>query len=492
MGAWGVKLWSYLWEEYCQTHVTHTPITCWQRLMLEVTTMREKYEGWKEEVERLMPLEEEVKRLGKENEELAQQVTLMVEEGEQQREAQGARNEGRIMDYDTMMKRLTELQDTRVTMEEELCQLREERASILKENADLHEGSQPQNYTNLKQKYERIVSVLRATELAVSEEKQANSELQSVNLELHQRLVSATDPEKLKSIQERMVRYKNERDTAKSELEDVQARLITVEIDAKSAQDAFLSNPTSKEEELQLHLEIKDTEIEKLTLSAQTYQSRMLAYRDERNRYRDYTKSLKQQLRLLQESLNPPITPKLEGAEVGEDVEMETEVSSSPSHDPHNQYGSPTLDYAPEQYATESSHHHHREDCSTPSDGPVSPTTSKNWSKASVEVYTPAKPKGNSCMYRTVQVRTKGGRVVEMDIQKPSTQLNPRQKPQVVVKRDSGYETGTLMYVGNIGGKDTAGVVLDLRNMQSKYYVQWNHARDYRACLLSEVKKVKH
>lgn len=419
--------------------------------------MREKCEGWKEEVERLMPLEEEVKRLQRENEELAQQVTLLVEEGE--RKALRAEG-GNVMDYDTMMRRMTELQDTRVSMEEELRQLREERASILQENAHLREGSQPQNYTNLKLKYENIVSVLRESELALNEEKKVNSELQTVNLELHQKLVTATDPDKLKSIQERMVRYKNERDQAKSELEEAQSQLITAEIDAKSAQDT-LGQAT---EELQLQLQLKETEVEKLTLDVQTYHSRMLGYREERNKYREYAKSFKEQVKALR---NPLATPQLEGEE--EDTAME--VSVSPSHEPHNQYGSPTLDYAPEQYTTEFSHyqhlHHQREDCESPSDGTLSPSSS---SKHRPKVaYAQAKPRADSCLYHTVQVKTKSGQVVEMDIQRPSTQLNPKQKPQVVVKRDSGYETGTLMYVGRHGGKDLAGVVLDSRMMPSKF-----------------------
>ena len=281
--------------------------------------MRQKCDGWKEEVDRLTPYEEEVKKLRKENEELAQQVTMMVEEGERKEAlaAEGGGGGSGVMDYDVMMKRMDELQDTRVTMEGELCQIREERAAILQENAALREGSLPQNYTNLKTKYEGILNVLRETEVALNEEK-------SVKLELHRKLVSATDPQKLKSISERMVRYKNERDIAKSELEEAQSRLIAAEINAKSAQD--FSHP-----------------------------------------------------------------------------------------------------------------------------------------KMSAEGYAQAKPKGDSCLYHTVRVRTAGGQFEEKDIQKPSTRLNPRQQPQVVVKRDTGYETGTLAFVGMIGGKELAGVILDSR-----------------------------
>ena len=61
---------------------------------------------------------------------------------------------------------------------------------------------------------------------------------------------------------------------------------------------------------------------------------------------------------------------------------------------------------------------------------------------------------------KRVKVMTAWG-TVQMDIQRPSTQLNPRQKPQVVVKRDTGYETGTLAFVGRIGGEELAGVIFD-------------------------------
>ena len=104
--------------------------------------MRRKCDGWREEVNRLTPYEEEVKKLREENEELGQQVTMMVEEGERKEAlaAEGGGGGSGIMDYDVMMKRMDELQDTRVTMEGELCQIREERAAILQENAALREG----------------------------------------------------------------------------------------------------------------------------------------------------------------------------------------------------------------------------------------------------------------------------------------------------------------------------------------------------------------
>ncbi len=359
------------------------------------------------------------------------------------------------------VSRMAEVQDTRVTMEEELRRLREELTSALQENASLREGSQPQNYASLK--YESVVATLREAQVALSDEKKMNSQLQSANLELHQKLVSATDPEKLKSIQERMVRYKNERDIAKLDLEGAQAQLVTAEIDVKSAQNAFLGQ-----------LQSKENEIAHLMEECQTYQARMLGYREERNKYRDYAKSLKQQLKSVEE-LRKPATPGAELDERGAEVEH----PGSPNHDHH--YTSPTLDYvppldyaptldyAPEQYTAELSHHNNREDCESPSDGTVSPTHHR--SKALSESYAQEKPpKADSCLYRTVSVMTKDGVVVQMDIQKPSAQLNAKQKPQVVVKRESGFETGTLAFTGRVGagGKEVAGIIMDVKIAQSK------------------------
>lgn len=390
----------------------------------------------------MMPLEEEVRKLRKENEELGQQVTLMVEEGERKEVsvAGTARGGGgNMMDYDTMMKRMEELQDTRVTMEEELRQLRQERSSILQENASLREGSQPQVYANLKLNYENVINHLRETEMALNERKKLCTELQSANSDLHQKLVMATDPELLKSVQDRMVRYKNERDAAKKELEDKQVQVLTAEM-------------------LQHQLDSKDEEMAQLQKDLQRYETKMKAYRSERNSLREQAK--RQHAKEAQEF---HITPKLEGAELDElNIEQD-----SPSHEhPPHQYGSPTLDYTPGQY---SHHQQYQRDSHTPEDGATSPTYKYRSKMTSSDMYSSqAKPKAESCMYSTISVLTKEG-MADMEVQKPSAQLNAKHRPQVVVKRDVGqYETGTLMYVGRVGGKEIAGVQLDTR-IQSEW-----------------------
>ena len=65
----------------------------------------------------------------------------------------------------------------------------------------------------------------------------------------------------------------------------------------------------------------------------------------------------------------------------------------------------------------------------------------------------------------TAHVTMRDGVAREVMIQRPLYKLNPKQipKPEVIVKRKGGtYETGFLAYVGDLDGKEMAGVMLDL------------------------------
>ena len=419
--------------------------------------MKQKCEGWRETAEHL---EEEIETLRKENRELSQQITMMVEE-EERKEA-GKKS---MMDYDAMMERLTLLQDTRVLMEEELRHLREERSSILQENANLREGNQPQLYTNLKGKYESAMKHLRETELALQEEQKMKHNLHTANLELHQKLVEATDQDRLKTIQDRIDRYKKERDVARHELEEKKAKLAVAEVDRKSAHDALqkITSDKMEVERLQQKVELMEDEIAQIKLDSQKYELRMRQYREERNVAREESKLLKRQIReyqaLITSNREESITPTL-----GMEEKLEREPSHSPSHE--YQYGSPVLGYTPEHYPTDSHYKQYQRDSDSPLEDPSSPSSRYRSSK-STDAYALPKSKGSSCLYQTVNVRTKDG-YADMSIQRPSTKLNPKHKPQVVVKRSDGYETGTLMFTGTFNGKDVAGVHMDNR-INSKY-----------------------
>ena len=72
----------------------------------------------------------------------------------------------------------------------------------------------------------------------------------------------------------------------------------------------------------------------------------------------------------------------------------------------------------------------------------------------------------------SADVTMKDGIPRNVPIERPQYKLNPKQKPAVIVKRKGGnYETGTLVFVGMLEGREMAGVILDfpsrLRNVSS-------------------------
>lgn len=407
--------------------------------------MKEKCRGWEGEVERLLPLEREVQDLKKTNEELTQQIMLLVEKQDEEQEWQeGPGDVGRnMMSYDVLLKRLDDLQETRVFMEEELHRLREERAAILKENANLREGSQPQLYSKLKSQYEEVLDKLREAEIAYNSQLKITKDLQTTNQELHQKLVEATDPNKLKSIQDRMDRYKKERDVARGDLESKMSELLVSQAEHRSALDALESMENQQ---------AKDVELTRLQRGLEKYEAKMRQYREERNQMREEVKRLQQQIK---QASNQDISTTTAAGGL-----LEREDSVSPGQD---QYGSPVLDYTPEHYFSESQQQQQQpppRDSTSPSNGAGSPHHRHHLSRAP-EAYGTSKSEA-AFHYTSVSVQTKDG-PVNMAIQRPSTALNYKAKPQVIVKRSDGYILGTLAYIGTIGGKDVAGVISETR-----------------------------
>lgn len=441
-------------------------------MLLELETMKQKYEGWKDEVQRLLPLEREVEQLRLENLELSQQLTLMVEEGERKEATMKEGDSGKknVMDYDSMMERLTFLQEMRVTNEEELSRLREERASILQENASLREGSQPQLYTNLKKSYEETSARLQTATKLYKEQKKVKEQLEAANLELHQKLLEATDQNMLRSIQERLDRYKKERDTARADCEELDSKLAIVSTDLQSARE---------------QVDEHEKEVTRLKAESSKLDTRLRSYREERNVARDRLKELEHrkqqqphhQLHHHSDTSSSQDLVATAWHEGGRDVRDGRDIEPSQSPSRELQYGSPVLSYTPDQYSTLSESHHnqpyHKDtESPTPSDDPVSPSplaaaNLRSKSRSSEHYTQPSKPKSESSSsavssHNTVEVRTKEGMVM-MDIKRASAKLTPKYKPQVVVKRSEGYETGTLMYVGRVNEKEIAGVYTEIR-----------------------------
>lgn len=81
-------------------------------------------------------------------------------------------------------------------------------------------------------------------------------------------------------------------------------------------------------------------------------------------------------------------------------------------------------------------------------------------------VASPFEPTADEHGSFSASVKTKDGPVV-MLIQKPAKPLSTRSKPNVIVRRSDGeLEMGQLLYVGKIGGKELAGVHLEIQRKQ--------------------------
>ena len=444
--------------------------------------MKEKCEAWQEEVERLAEFREEVQQLREENtrltsdnEELTRDIQSVLDENEKKQ----VETAHKLSEYDTLMSRFVQLQQTRVTLEKELQPLREERAAILMENATLREGSQPQSYTKLKQEHKELKKYCDNLQAQLDEQ----SYLISAHQEMQQKLDQATDPERLQSIRERMERYKQERDTARKQVEElkVEQEKATEELSTFAGKSEQRLE-TAEQQMYQLH-----EDISLLTAKAADYESRMKRYREERNKLTTANKQLKEQLATLQVTVNTLIAQGntqdpsyLESMlSLTANYSPELQVAHSPTRE--HQPSSPLPEYQPEQYTTD-------DDQYTEYSGQAGSPVGKVQSSLSVEgkavrskksssesqntrersSATPKKGKDQH-FFDVADVKTKTG-IASMYIQKPTNALNPKYKPRVVVKRsDDLFEAGTLMFVGTVGGKELAGVQLDLRQMSKNY-----------------------
>ena len=435
--------------------------------------MKQKLSAWQEEVEKLAPLQERVEQLEGDlaqvqdtNRHLHQQIQQLEGDTEKSRTELSKK----VLDYNTLSERFAELQETRVNLENELQPLLEERASILRENAQLLEGSDPKKHANLKKEHEALQAHCQQLKQALDEQSKLLSAHQESNAEMQQQLDKATDPERLQSIRTRMERYKQERDAAKSRIEDVEKELVIYQSEqemlTKQLQEA------SHQSEIRLtELQLKMTQQEKSLAKAADYETRMRRYREERNKAMSDNHALKKQLTTLEGAINDLLSQSGHQDTSGylqtltgdfESMNMDTEIEQSVEHDQGCPPGSPHEEYQPQLYSTdrdcgEGANHQalldqepqYQHGAAVGGDGE---DRQSSGSRGSLE-----RPKS-----KTVEVRTKD-RVVHMNIQKPQASLSAKDRPTVIVKRGNEYEAGTLMYIGTSGGKEIAGLQMSVR-----------------------------
>lgn len=124
--------------------------------------MKQKLYAWQEEVEKLAPLQERVDQLEGERTQIQdtnRHLHQQIQQLEGDLEKSHTELSKKTLDYNTLNECFTELQETRVNLENELQPLLEKRASIsciLRENAQLLEGSDPKKHANLKKEHEAL------------------------------------------------------------------------------------------------------------------------------------------------------------------------------------------------------------------------------------------------------------------------------------------------------------------------------------------------
>ena len=257
--------------------------------------MKEKCNAWQEEVERLAEFREEVQQLREENTRLTSDNEELTREILDENEKKQVETAHKLSEYDALMSRFVQLQQTRVTLEKELQPLREERAAILMENATLREGSQPQSYTKLKQEHKELKKYCDNLQAQLDEQSYLISAHQDSNAEKQQKLDLATDPERLQSIRERMERYKQERDTARKQVEELK-------VEQEKAKEQLSTSAGKSEQRLETaeqQVYQLQEDINHLSAKAAVYESRMKRYREERNKHTTAIKQLKERLATL-------------------------------------------------------------------------------------------------------------------------------------------------------------------------------------------------
>ena len=461
-----------------------------QAMSLELATLKQKLSAWQKEVEKLAPFQQKIEQL---DGELAQMKTNNAELYLQMQQLESDVEKGRhelaekVSDYNTLSERFAELQQTRVNLENELQPLREERATILRENAHLLEGSDPKKYANLKKEHETLKTHCKQLEQALEEQSNLLSAHQESNVEMQQQLDKATDPERLQSIRSRMERYKQERDQARIRLEEAETQLAEHQSEHEMLKSK-LQEVSDQSQGLVGDLQQQMAQYEKILYKVAEYEKRMRRYREERNQANNQIRLLRQQIGTLEGAINDllaqtgqedtasylqSLTGDFESMGVGgvEDTsEQEPVRKDFPS-------GSPSADdYHPQLYSADEDQREYGSHKEWETESPPNQearlqagddTADREQSYSSELKGSLGGPKSN---IRMVEVQTKEG-IAHMKIQKPHAPLNAKEKPTVIVKKGDSYEVGTLMYVGSPGGKEIAGVQMNIRQSSELVYI---------------------
>ena len=202
----------------------------------------------------------------------------------------------------------------------------------------------------------------------------------TANKRMQAQLSEATNPDQLQTIRTRMERYRQERDTASKQVEELQEQLEMHKAELYQATEVSESRANQVQEQLAQYQQDAST----LASKAQDYELRMRRYREERNQAQSANKALQEQIKTLQTTVQ----------DLTSQLQSQHQVAASLTNMESGVFE--TGDYSPQQPM------YNRE---TSSD---------------------RKPKSRSCSsgsYQLTNVRTKDGQMATY-IQKPPMPLN--------------------------------------------------------------------
>ena len=364
------------------------------------------------------------------------------------------------------VKQVTQLHQVQAQLEKELVPLRKVRAIILAETAQLQEDSQPEKYTQLLSNYNALSTHCVQLQKSLTEESVVSKRMEEANRELQQQLHEATNEKNLQTIRERMEHYQKEWDQAKTQLAELQVEVQTYQEEAVESQETIAGLQKALDESSsyqdQEQADMWQQEIDALSHKIEEYEKRMKRYREERNTAQIMQCALEQQVATLQSTVeelqnsraySSYDTGQFDSVTGSASMGGGLQVSSSPPDDQRDVYSAEKHSETPPSVSSEGRHSESRKffqessAATTPSGGGYKPRIGSGSSKSG----------------GIVVVKMKDGITRDMVIHRPMKMLNPKLKPAVIVKRSAGkYETGILMYVGPLDGKEMAGVRLDL------------------------------
>ncbi len=417
--------------------------------------MREKVIGYQQEFENMAPLknevehlraltaqqDEEIKKLTEDNNDLTTQFQTLLENSGRT-DPETAR---KAAEYDVLIERYHDLQRTRISLENELQPLREERAKILRENAQLREGTNPESYKKMAVEYQTLKARSKELEDALAVHEDTNRAMQT-------KLNEATNPDMLNTIQSRMNRYKVERDQARKNLETVEQQLAVTEAGRNEALEK-MQETTEQSERVIIEYQ---QNVAKLSEELAHAKENMVRYREKRNQAKKIAKDMEKKVANWQD-----LVTKSSRLTSSDHDDPSDRAYSSP-YPTSDQTGSPTSDYHPSVYSDvqgdDSKIAELQSSLSSLSMEPSKSSRKRTSGSTRAKQYSET----SSTSIEFVDVKTKEG-IKVMSIGRSRGTLNAKTKPRVVIKRGEEFEQGTLMFVGEVNGKELAGIKMDCR-----------------------------